>query len=110
MSEAEDECPKFKALIQGLAVRQMFLEKGAITSYDFYKCYSRYRPRFKPSDAARLFYILRRLGLIEELGTEPSSRPGFPRRLYTIVPGREDDPAWVNPPAALYGERYKRKR
>ena len=110
MSSEEDGCPRFRSLIQGLAARQMFLEKGAITSYDFYKCYSKYRPRFKPSDAARLFYLLRRLELIVEVGVEKSSRGGFDRHLYAIVPGKENDPAWVNPAFAVYGERYKPRR
>lgn len=107
MIHDESECPEFTVLIMGLAARQMLMEKGMVTPYDFYICYKRMRPRFKPLDAYRLFWIMKKLGLVMVVAKERGEKPGFLRSIYTIVPGMEDHPAWVNPPRAYYKERYR---
>ena len=65
----------------------------------------RARPYRPPTykDMRRLFYVLRRLGLIEPAGTEPARRGPFRRHLYRVVPGKERDIRWLSPVNALYG-------
>ena len=56
----------------------------------------------------QFFYWLKRLGLIRQIRVEPSDNPVLlDRRIYEIVPGREEDPAWINPRKALYPLSYE---
>jgi hypothetical protein len=56
----------------------------------------------------RLFYMLRRLGLIEPAGTEPAKRGPFQRHLYRVVRGKERDIRWRDPVNALYApEKFR---
>ena len=107
MTRDEIDCPDFKIRIIGMAIRQMLMERGVVSPYEFYQCYSRIKPRFKPKDAYRFFWVLKKLGLVMVVAKERGSRPGFLRSMYTIVPGMEDHPAWVNPMATYYKERYR---
>jgi len=62
----------------------------------------------------KFIYVLAKLDLIRVSRQE--SVVGYPtafkRRYYTLTPGREEDPAWLNPYAALYYptkfERYRK--
>lgn len=52
----------------------------------------------------KFIYVLHKLGLIT-LSREESVvgyPTAFKRRYYALTPGREEDPAWLNPYAALY--------
>lgn len=88
----------------GYAVRDYFLERGEGYASEFLREWRKQTNR-KPSAASisRLFWILRQLDLIEKVRDEPSGR-GRPRAIYRIFPGRENDPAWFNPQAALLPE------
>jgi len=52
----------------------------------------------------KLFYCLRRLGLIELVRQEPvEGKPWlFPRNIYRVTPGMEFAPGWRDPETALY--------
>ncbi len=59
-------------------------------------------------------YVLKKLGLIMPVKRERAPRPEwFPRTYYSIVPSREEDPAWRHPQIALDprrgGPTYRRK-
>jgi len=51
----------------------------------------------------KYFYICRRLGLIEFVRQEVG-RGKYPRRIYRVRAGMENDPRWSAPQAALYPE------
>jgi len=63
-------------------------------------------------------YVLKKLGLIEPVKRERVHPKMFARTYYSIIPGREDDPAWRHPQIALdprrggppYRRTYARKR
>jgi hypothetical protein len=54
-----------------------------------------------PSFRANYIYVLKKLGLIRPVKRERVHPKMFPRTYYSIVPGREDDPAWRHPQIAL---------
>ncbi len=100
----------------GMAIRQYLLEVGEGHPNGFYTAFRRIKRKTSYMSAARYFYILKRLGLIEPTRREFGAGP-IPKQLYRIVPGMADDPRWAAPQVALYPEtrlgprRYaKRKR
>ena len=102
--------------LTGLAIREFLLEVGTGGPYDFYKEFREMKPTTSYASVRRYFWILKELGLIEFVRTAPSAA-GFPRRLYRIVPGMEDDPKWGYPQIALFptsgfggrkGKRYRK--
>jgi len=106
VSSAEEEgkvkCPAITTLYTGLAIREFLMALGKGSPYHFYKCFKAVKPTTSYLSVVKYFYILSRLGLVEVVGTEPSSKKGIERKLYRIVPGREDDPRWMHPQQALY--------
>ena len=71
-----------------------------------------YRPPSYPS-IRNFFWALRHLGFIEKVREEPV--PGhptaFPRAIYRLVPGTEDDPRWRDPVTAhVYPRRRPHRR
>jgi len=101
----------------GEAIRTFLLRVRMGSPYDFYKEFRGVKPTTSYNSVRRYFYILRKLGLIEFVTTAPSEKGGFPKRLYWVVPGMEEDPRWAYPQIALYpitgfggrhGRRYKR--
>lgn len=114
LEEPEEECPEFTYKVQGLAACEFLRARGAATAYDFYKCYHRLKPRFKPQDAYRLFWLLKKLGLIDEVGKQetPHRSERFWQHLYMIRHDCNESEyymkLWANPPRAYYGdERYR---
>jgi len=101
--------------LTGLAIREFLSEVGTGGPYDFYKEFRELKPTTSYASVRRYFWILKELDLIEFVSTAPSAT-GFPRRLYRIVPGKEDDPRWGYPQIALFptsgfgGRRGKRYR
>lgn len=98
----------------GLAIRNFLLAKGEASPYDFYKAYRTFKPTTSYLSIVKYFYILERLGLIEHVKTVTSSKGGFPKKLYRIVPGMEKRDEWRHPQVALYpltrlGRRRYRK-
>lgn len=102
--------------LTGLAIREFLLQVGLAGPYDFYKEFRELKPTTSYASVRRYFWILKQLGLIEFVRTAPSTA-GFPRRLYRIVLGREDDPRWEFPQIALFptsgfggrkGKRYRK--
>lgn len=52
-------------------------------------------------------YVLKQLGLIEEVREEKPRNPKWYRRkIVRITPGREDDLAWINPQKEFKLKRY----
>jgi len=107
--------PAITSALTGLAIREFLLEARTGGSYDFYKEFRELKPTTSYASVRRYFWILKELGLIEFVRVAPSAA-GFPRRLYRIVPGREDDPRWGYPQIAMFptsgfgGRRGKRYR
>jgi len=69
---------------------------------------------YKPpsyNSVRKMVYVLHKLGLIRK--TRERAVKGyptaFPRTYYEVTPGREGDPAWRNPYAALYYPEKFRK-
>jgi hypothetical protein len=112
----EVECPEISFKLTGLAIRDYLLATGKGSPYDFYKCFKRVNPRTSYKNIAYYFSLLRKAGLIEVVETGPSSRRGFDKTYYRIVPGMEDHPDWIHPQQIFYPEtrlgkkRYKPKR
>jgi hypothetical protein len=101
----------------GAAIREYLLRKGIASPYDFYRAYRVVKPNTSYDSVRRYFYFARKLGLIEFAGEEPGSRGGFPKRLYRLAPGAEDDPRWWYLQIACYpitglggrhGRRYRK--
>jgi hypothetical protein len=110
----EEKCPDFKFYTTGLAIRQYLMDMGEGSPYDFYKCFKKFKPTVSYKNVAYYFYLLHRAGLIQRVRSEPSSRGGFDKSIYRIVPGKEDDPGWLHPQQIFYpetrlgGRRYRR--
>jgi hypothetical protein len=101
----------------GAAIRDYLLMVGVASPYDFYKEFKKVKPTTSYESIRRYFYIARKLGLIRLVRTEPSSKGGFSKRFYELVPGAEHDPRWEYLQIAYYpitgfggrhGKRYKR--
>jgi len=65
------------------------------------------RMGYKPpsyNSVRKMIYVLEKMGLIRFVREEPVAEfpTAFERRYYEVTPGREEDPAWRNPYAALY--------
>jgi len=106
----EYRCPPyFSYKLTGLAIREYLQYVGEGYPYEFYVCFKKVKPTTSYASVRRYFYILKKLGLIEPVRTEPSSKGGFPRTYYRIV--IYDDPRWFAPQEALYPEtRLGKKR
>ena len=78
-----------------IEIREWLKERGEGSPYDFYKYYRQYHPSISYTYIAQLFYYLRKLGLIEKVREEPSSRSPIPKSIYRIV--KEDDERWHSP-------------
>lgn len=94
--------PYFTVKLTGLAIREYLSHVGEGYPYEFYKCFQKIKPTTSYASVRRYFYILKRLGLIEPVRKEPSSKGGFKRTYYRIV--IYDDPRWFAPQEALYPE------
>jgi hypothetical protein len=86
----------------GSRLRDLFKEKGELSPSDAYRLL-RLERRTSYQAVLRLFYDLRRLGLIEFVRAEPSPT-GIEKRYYRIAPGMEDDPRWIGAHHRLFGE------
>ena len=69
-----------------------------------------YVPPTYPS-ICRMMWLLRKLGLIEAVRVEAPERGGYiPKKIYRIVPGKENAPEWLDPQTAYYNpEKFKEK-
>jgi len=109
MSEEGYRCPPyFTYKLTGLAIREYLSYVGEGYPYEFYICFKRVKPSTSYESVRRYFYILKRIGLIEPVRREPSSKGGFDRTYYRIV--IYDDPRWFAPQEALYPETRLGKR
>lgn len=102
-SLSEDYCPEINVTLTGLAIREFLLAVGEGYPYWFYKCFKKIKPSTSYQSISRYFWILKKIGLIEETREEPS-KGRYPRKYYRIVPGTEDHPAWLHPQQVLYPE------
>ena len=96
-----------------LLIRQVLLDEGEISPYDFWK---RFSPDTSYNNVVNYFWILEKLGLIQKTRVEPVNSKGASvlthegkvgKVYYSIVPGMEDHPAWFNPRRYYYGPRQK---
>jgi len=110
VSIAEERCPEINSRLTGMAIREYLLQVGVGCPYEFYKCFKKVKPNTSYGSVVRYFWMLKKLGLIEVVGTEDRGY-GIPRKLYRLVPGREDDPAWFRPQIVMYPQtKWGRKR
>jgi hypothetical protein len=110
MAETE-VCPEITVKFTGLAIREYLLAVGEGSPYDFYKCFKVVKPDTSYKNIAYYFYLLKRAGLITPVRKEPSSRGGFDRTIYRIVPGMENHPGWWHPQQIFYPDtRWGKKR
>ncbi|MEM2386203.1 MAG: hypothetical protein QXO67_04390 [Candidatus Bathyarchaeia archaeon] len=99
-----------------LLVRDHLIKVGKDSIYNTWKAVLKAledKPYLKPtySNIRILFYILRRLGLIRKVSTQPSSKKGFySKHLYTVVKAKADSELWLNPYEALYRPSTFKKR
>jgi len=93
--------PRITAPLTGDAIREYLLRVGVGHPHGFYSEFKRMKPTTSYGSVRRYFYILREIGLVERVGTAPG-RGRWPRSLYRIVPGMEDDPRWGRPQVELY--------
>ena len=106
-----EACPEITIKWTGLAIREYLLSVGEGSPYDFYKCFKRVKPDTSYKNIAYYFYLLKRAGLITPVRKEPSSRGGFDRTVYRIVPGMENHPGWLHPQQIFYPDtKWGRKR
>lgn len=111
MGGREFRCPPyFSSTLTGLAIREYLSYVKQGYPYEFYVCFKKVKPSTSYSSIVRYFWILKKIGLIREVGSEQGNAP-IPRKLYEIV--IYDDPRWFAPQEALYPEtklgsrRYK---
>ena len=97
--------PRFRTSIM---VRDILKKKGKASPYEVWKEINRISKKFgyvPPTylSIANLFWILRKLGLIEIVGKAPPRKKGYlTKTLFRIVPGKEDAWEWENPRLAKY--------
>jgi len=113
----------------GLFIRDYLRKKGVAYVYEIWDALRKARfaagivdkegkPRVCTYDnfMRNYIYVLKRLGLIELVGKEPSAKAGrrLPRHLYRIVLGKENAKEWFAPQKAfdprrgLGSKRYKK--
>jgi len=101
--DAPDVCPEITVLYTGLAIREFLMKAGKGSPTDFYKCFKRLKPTTSYQNVVRYFYLLKRAGVIEPVETVPGSKGGSVKKvLYRVVPGREEDDAWLHPQQVFY--------
>ena len=90
-------------------IREVLLERGMISPYDFWKEFSR---DTSYAHVVKYFWMLKKLGLIQEAKHEDVNSKGseLGKTYYMIVPGMEDHPAWANPARHLWSHLYVEKR
>lgn len=84
------------------AIQQYLKSEKRGNSYAFYKLFREYKKSTSYTSCRRYFWLLKEIGLIRVVGTEPGKH-GLRKRMYAITPGKEDDPAWWH----CQGELYK---
>jgi len=73
-------------------IREWLLKVGEGSPYDYWIYEGR---RIRYSTIVKYFYVLRKAGLIEVVREVENSRASpIKKKLYRIVPGRENDPRW----------------
>jgi hypothetical protein len=85
----------------GEAIREYLQTVHRGNPYSFYKIYRQFKKTTSYEAVWRYFWILKQIGLIQPLGTAPS-KAYFRKRLYQLVPGKEEDVAWWHPQMELY--------
>jgi len=111
------------AVPTGVFIRDYLLEHKEAYCQEIWRALKKERQKFGLKVCTyHSFYnnyirILKKLGLITEVRRETGTRPELKQRVYyKITPGRENDPRWVAPQAALHPEtrlgkkRYKKKK
>ncbi len=112
----------------GLFIRDYLREKGVACAYEVWSALRKARLEAGMVDKEgrprvctygnfmrNYIYVLKKLGLIELVGKEPSKKAGrkLPRHLFRIVPGKENAKEWTapqkffDPRRGLGPKRYK---
>lgn len=105
------------AVPTALFIHDYLLEHGEAYPYEIYSALKEKRESLglyvgSPMNFYKYFYLLKKLGLIEETGkVEKSTSPIFLRKYYRIVPGKEKiTDAWLNPQKAWGRRRQKNEK
>lgn len=94
---------KVKQPFAGIFIRDLLRRKGSSYPTEIhreFKEWSKQKNIHQQSyqSVCRYIYQLKRVGLIEPIGTRPSNNPILKdRTYYSVVRGRERSPIWKNP-------------
>ena len=109
-----------KEITTGVFIRDYLLEHKESYPMEIWRALKKARGSIKvcsyQSFVSNYIWVLKQLGLIEKVRTEPASNPVFFDRVYyCITPGKEKSQKWshpqksLNPNRALGSKRYKKK-
>lgn len=85
----------------GPAIKEYLLTVGRGNSYAFFKLFRQVKKTTSYDSVRRYFWMLRKIGLIRPAGTEARAH-GWRKHMYTVTPGKEEDPAWWHCQGELY--------
>ena len=108
-----------KEITTGIFIRNFLIEHGEGYGMEIWRALKEARGSIKvcsyQSFVSNYIWVLKQLGLIEKVRTEPASNPKFfARTYYRITPGKEKSLKWsqpqksLNPNRALGSKRYKK--
>ena len=85
----------------GEAIREYLQTVGKGNPYGFYQIYRQFKKTTSYQAVWYYFWILQQLGLIQSAGYQPS-KARFKKHMFSLTPGKVDDPAWFHPQSELY--------
>ena len=89
----------------GLQIRSVLLERGEISAYDFWKYY---RNDLTYDYIKSIFWILKKLGLIEPVRKEENTKKSpYGKVYYRIVHSRINDECWTSPQGCYNRIKYQ---
>lgn len=98
-----------EGMLTGEAIREYLLRAKMGNPYGFYTAYRPFSRRVTYESVRKYFYILKELGLIQAVGFVPGMAP-WRKHMFTVVKGKEADPAWTHPQIELYpSTKYGKK-
>ena len=98
-----------EGMLTGEAIREYLLTSKMGNPYGFYTAYRQVSKSVSYPSVRKYFYILKELGLIHAVGFVPGMAP-WRKHMFTVVKGKETDPAWTHPQIELYpSTKYGKK-
>lgn len=98
-----------EGMLTGEAIREYLLKSKMGNPYGFFTTYRQVSKRVSYHSVRNYFYVLKELGLIQSVGFVPGMAP-WRKHMFTVVKGKEADPAWTHPQIELYpSTKYGKK-